>query len=263
MAGLAASGDERVAVRWLALGLAWTALALTLVSPSLATVVEGLPNDHYHAFADPMVFVLVGIGAAALVAGGGERPASAIAEHPTGRLVPVAGIGAIVAWAVPHQPPAVASDGGFPAAEAAATRIEQTVALVDPIRLQSLPVFKTAEAYGYPLVRDGRAVVRAKPATGAAIAGSNLVILCDSLFDQAIGRPCGGQAEDAAGGLGGLRHRIATGSRRPRARRSRSTWRRRASSARRNANAGAPNAGVRCAPRSGPGGRTRIAICAQ
>ena len=47
-------------------GSSWTAFALTFISPSLATVVPGLPNDHYHAFADPMVFALVGMGAAAL-----------------------------------------------------------------------------------------------------------------------------------------------------------------------------------------------------
>jgi flagellar biosynthesis protein FliQ len=194
---IAATGDERVAVRWLALGLAWTALALTVVSPSLATVVEGLPNDHYHAFADPMVFVLVGIGAAASWRAVGRGAGEAIPGVTPGRLLAVIGIGAIVAWAVPHQPPAIAPDGGFPAAEAAAARIEHTAALVDPIRIRSLPVFKTAEAYVYPLVRDGRLVVTAEPTGGATVAGSNLVILCDSLFDQAIGRPCGGSAEDA------------------------------------------------------------------
>ena len=57
---------ERQAARWLGLGLLWTALALTFISPSLATVIPGLPNDHYHAFADPMVFTLVGLGAGAL-----------------------------------------------------------------------------------------------------------------------------------------------------------------------------------------------------
>ncbi len=57
---------EKQAARWLGLGLLWTALALTFLSPSLATIVPDLPNDHYHAFADPMVFTLLGIGIAAL-----------------------------------------------------------------------------------------------------------------------------------------------------------------------------------------------------
>ena len=50
-----------------------------------------------------------------------------------------------------------------------------------------------------------------EPTVGTPIAGSNLVILCDSLFDQAIGRPCGGPAEDAAAasqGYGAARDRF-------------------------------------------------------
>ena len=62
-------------MRWLALGLTWTVVALAVGASSLATVVPGLPNDHYHAFADPMVFTLIGIGAAVLWRGG--RPAIA------------------------------------------------------------------------------------------------------------------------------------------------------------------------------------------
>ena len=62
--GLAATSDWPLA-GW-ASGWLWTVLALTFLAPSLAVVIRGLPNDHYHAFADPMVFVLVGIGAAAL-----------------------------------------------------------------------------------------------------------------------------------------------------------------------------------------------------
>jgi hypothetical protein len=52
-------------------------------------------------------------------------------------------------------------------------------------------VFKTAEAYRYPLVRDG-ADVQAETSAKA------LVIVCDSLFETAIGAPCGGPAEDAS-----------------------------------------------------------------
>ena len=84
---VAAVGPERVAVRWLALGLAWTALALTVISPSLATVVEGLPNDHYHAFADPMVFVLLGVGVAALWRAGPR--VGAVTGLTPGRLLAV------------------------------------------------------------------------------------------------------------------------------------------------------------------------------
>jgi hypothetical protein len=62
-----ARSAEATAVRWLGLGLLWSVAFLTVAAPSLAVVVPGLPNDHYHAFADPMVFVLLGLGVAAVV----------------------------------------------------------------------------------------------------------------------------------------------------------------------------------------------------
>ena len=188
---VAATGPERVAARWLTLGLAWTALALTIISPSLASVVEGLPNDHYHAFADPMVLVLVGIGAAALW------------RTRNGRALALAGMLVMIAWAAGHQPPAVAPDGGFPSAADAAARVEREAG-VGPVEIASLPTFKTAEAYEYPLVRDGIKVQAVSLDQGAAIAGGVLVVVCDSLYDAAIGAPCGGPAEAAAvaGGYG-------------------------------------------------------------
>ena len=190
----AATGQERVAVRWLGLGLAWTALALTVISPSLAGVVEGLPNDHYHAFADPMVFVLVGIGAGALWSAAGRQLAAGNRTAAPGQLLAGVGVLAIVAWAAFHQPPAIASDGGFPAAQAAALRI-QADAGSGPIVLASLPAFKTAEAYEYPIVQASGGVVNDLAA--ASLAGRTLVVLCDSLFETAIGAPCGGPAEAA------------------------------------------------------------------
>jgi hypothetical protein len=189
-----AVGPERVAVRWLTLGLAWTALALSVISPSLATVIEGLPNDHYHAFADPMVFILLGIGAAALWRAGERTAPSGMTP---GRLLAGVGLLSVIAWAVPHQPPPVASDGGFPAAEAAASRIEAGAG-DGPIEMASLPSFKTPEAYEYPLVRDGRRVQTVSLDRPAPIAGSALVVVCDSLFESVIGAACGGPAESAA-----------------------------------------------------------------
>jgi 4-amino-4-deoxy-L-arabinose transferase-like glycosyltransferase len=187
-----AKGEERIAVRWLALGLGWTALALSAISPSLATVVLGLPNDHYHAFADPMVFVLVGVGVAALWRTGARSIAARVGAIAPGRLGVSLGIVAFVAWAATNQPPAVAADGGFPAADAAATRI-QAAAGDGPIQLRSLPDFKSAEAYAYPLIRAGRTVDLSGSTGGAP--GGVLVVICDSLFEAAVGAPCGGPAE--------------------------------------------------------------------
>ena len=190
---------ERTAVRWLALGLLWTAGFLTVAAAGLAVVVPGLPNDHYHAFADPMVFVLVGIGVAAAwrdwrarrtEPGDGPRTT---ASDLAPALVPVVAVSVVVAalaaWNVTHLPPPVASDGGFPAAAAAATRIE-TSTTGGAIAIRSLPAFKPADTYVYPLVRDGVGVV---PESAAR----TLVIVCDALFEGAIGAACGGPAEEA------------------------------------------------------------------
>ena len=207
---------ERVAVRWLGLGLLWTAGFLTVAAAGLGRVVPGLPNDHYHAFADPMVFALVGIGAASAV-GAWRR-----ATPPTGRMAPADGtapeaasrgartpaaappppiatglavllgvaVVALVGWNLLNQPPTIAADGGYPAAEAAAQRI-----LAGPhqptVALRSLPSFKPADTYGYPLVRAGLPVVPES-------ATQTLLILCDDLFAAAVGAPCGGPAEEAS-----------------------------------------------------------------
>ncbi|HEX9189210.1 MAG TPA: glycosyltransferase family 39 protein, partial [Vicinamibacteria bacterium] len=52
---IAGRGTDRTVARWLGLTIAWSGIALTIVAPSLQTVVEGLPNDHYHAYLDPVV----------------------------------------------------------------------------------------------------------------------------------------------------------------------------------------------------------------
>ena len=179
---------ERTAVRWLGLGLLWSAAFLTVAAPSLAVVVPGLPNDHYHAFADPMVFALVGIGAAAT-----WRTWRESRDERPSAIVPVVVAGvlglAFVAWNVGHLPPRIALDGGFPAAAEAATRI-QAATDERAIAIRSLPTFKSADTYGYPLTRDGvRLVPEAETRT--------LVIVCDALFETAIGAPCGGPAEEA------------------------------------------------------------------
>lgn len=201
--GAFGTSRERQAARWFGFGLLWTAGFLTFASPSLATIVPGLPNDHYHAFADPMVFTLVGMGAGVLWRGGarvgGEAKGGADATGgapraiAAGRVVAVVGIVALLGFNLVDQPPAVHPDGGFPAADRAAARI--VAAGGADLTLRSLPDFKSTEGYGYPLIRGG-ATVRVDLASGpvAAPAGA-LVIICDALFESAIGAPCGGPAE--------------------------------------------------------------------
>jgi 4-amino-4-deoxy-L-arabinose transferase-like glycosyltransferase len=185
---IAGVGPERTAARWFAATLAWTIIALTVAASGLATVIPGLPNDHYHAFADPIVFATVGLGVAALAR-----------WRPTGASVPVGTVAAaglvaiLVVFNLSREPPAVVADGGWPAARAAAARVMAVGPY--PISLASLPTFKSADAMRFPLVAAGAVVLpgTAAPTTQPA----TRVVLCDSLFETAIGAACGGPAEDA------------------------------------------------------------------
>ena len=204
-----ATERERTAVGWLAASLAWTVVALTIAASSLAEVVRGLPNDHYHAFADPIVFVVVGLGIAGLArsASGSHLGATNGARDTVGlralgplRFGAVAAIGLTVAIAgfnLTRQPPAVAFDGGWPAAELAAGRIV-LAAGERPIRLASLPTFKSTEAMAFPLLRLGRPAKTLDADPTQPPGDDAMVILCDALFTYAIGADCGGPAEDAS-----------------------------------------------------------------
>ncbi len=167
---VAATGAERAAARWFAATLAWTIAALTVLASGLATVIPGLPNDHYHAFADPIVFVVVGMGAAALargrpgVRGAAGRDAAAIA----GTIAASALVAVLVIFNLSRQPPAVVADGGWPAGRLAAERVLSVGG--SPISLVSIPEFKSADAMRFPLVAAGALVnpASAPDATDAA-----------------------------------------------------------------------------------------------
>ncbi len=182
--GMAGAGKERTAARWLAATLAWSSLALAVAASSLATVVPGLPNDHYHAFLDPVVFVAVGLAAGALWK----------LRRPVGPAIAAIAVAALVALNVSIWPPRVAPDGGYPAAEAAARRI--LAAVPDGrYRLDGLPTLKNPNAYAFPLIRLGGRPDAADPPDDPADVG--LVIACDRLLEPIIGTACGGAAEAA------------------------------------------------------------------
>jgi flagellar biosynthesis protein FliQ len=200
-AGDGAGVHESTVVRWLGLGLLWSTVFLTVAAPSLASVVPGLPNDHYHAFADPMVFVLAGLGVSALLIGGLRRPAGVLA---------VAAIVGLAGWNLTHLPPSPHPDGGYPAGLAAGERVDAalTAAGVDRgsvVLVRSLPDFKSTEAVAYPLAVLGRDYVAetprgvapgsVDPAPSGSSAYAGLVLLCDDLFAEPIGARCGGPAE--------------------------------------------------------------------
>jgi Dolichyl-phosphate-mannose-protein mannosyltransferase len=196
-----ATGRERLGVRWLGLGLAWTVVALAVGASSLATIVPGLPNDHYHAFADPIVVVLVAIGLAALVR---SRMTSERRANPSAILALVALI-ALTAWNLAHEPPAVTPDGGWPAAAAAGDRILRSIP-PGPTEIVSLPVAKGPDAVRFPLVRAGAGLpTLVAPTAAPASRVVARIVLCDDLFRTTIGAACGGPAEDALTASVGLR----------------------------------------------------------
>ncbi|MFL5775445.1 MAG: ArnT family glycosyltransferase [Chloroflexota bacterium] len=189
---LAGAPPERFAARWFGLTLVWTATALSVAASGLATVVPRLPNDHYHAFVDPIVFVSVGLGIAALARLPMARPA-------LGAAVAAAAAIALAAFNLIHQPPAISPDGGWPGGDVAAVRVLDDVGGADAgtLVLHGLPEFKSADAMRFPLVRRGADA----PQTWSDSTGWETlphVVLCDALFEESIGAACNGPAEDAA-----------------------------------------------------------------
>jgi hypothetical protein len=190
----AGEGEERTAARWLALTLLFGWVVLTFGASGLSSVTP-LPVDHYHAFLDPVVFVGLGLGSAAVWRGGRTER-----EKASLRFALVVALGILIAWNVSIWPPTVAADGGWPAAKVTGDRI-LAITGGRPIKLLGLPDFKSTEAIGFPLDRRGLTVVEDIPptTTGGPVPttpdpAAAVVIVCDSLFVP----DCGGPAEDAA-----------------------------------------------------------------
>ncbi|HUG30664.1 MAG TPA: phospholipid carrier-dependent glycosyltransferase [Candidatus Limnocylindria bacterium] len=191
---LRARGDEAAGLRWMLGILAWSTVALAFAAPSLQRVVAGLPNDHYHAFLDPVVVILVAVPAAGLFTTAVER--WRMSRHPAVALAGVAvaaGMVLLVTVALARKPPHVDPDGGWPAMRDAGTRVVQHAGPA-LILLLGLPDFKSADAVAFPIERAGGTVVD-EPTPIADIGA--IVVACDRLFAAAIGAPCGGPAEDA------------------------------------------------------------------
>jgi Dolichyl-phosphate-mannose-protein mannosyltransferase len=190
-AAISADGERRFAIRWLLGTVAWSAIALAVLAPSLQTVVAGLPNDHYHAFLDPVVVTLLAVSAVAIaVPPAGSRLAVRSRRVQFALRADLTALIAVVVWiGVSHWPAATDTNGGWPAAEAAGQRI---VAITgqSPVSLADVPDFKTPDGIGFPIVYAGG---RLDPDW----TGSYLVVPCDRLFESVVGAPCGGPAEDA------------------------------------------------------------------
>jgi 4-amino-4-deoxy-L-arabinose transferase-like glycosyltransferase len=188
---IAGRGTDRAVARWLGLTVVWSAIALTIVAPSLQTVVAGLPNDHYHAYLDPVVFVLLALAARALASGSGLDHRVDTAARTT---VAVA-LGALILLDLRLSPPAD-PNGGWPAARAAGERILEIAP--SPVDVRQLPIFKSAEGVGFPVIAaGGRAFIATdrESALRPIVPDALVVVACDRLFEEVMGAACGGPAE--------------------------------------------------------------------
>ena len=169
---------EAEGTRFVGGGLLLLILALGLGVQSVSEV-QSLPTEQYHIVADPLVLV-----AAGLVIGGIWRAVPFRLPSWSSRFLATVGLAALVAWNVGHWPPLTSPDGGWPAAQSAATRLERDAAGTS---LAIVPLFepKGTSAYAYPIERDGMTLVEPDQAT-------TVVLLCDLFWLEG----CGGTQED-------------------------------------------------------------------
>lgn len=189
---------QRTAVRWFTGLVIWSTLALAIAAPSLLQIVIGLPNDHYHAFLDPVVILLVAVPLGILFDRAIEawrstrRPISAIASVAVGLAVM-----AIFTTSIVRRPPAVDPDGGWPAMRDAGSRLTH-LAAARPMYVVGLPDFKLPDAVVFPIVYAGGKIAPENTIITSDSGGeANIVVACDRLFETVIGAACGGPAEDA------------------------------------------------------------------
>lgn len=156
-------------------------LAITEVSQFATNVDE----EQYHSVVD--VFVLL---AAGLIVGGVWRATPWRGHGRSGPVVASVLIAALVVAGIANWPPLTAPDGGWPAAQIAASHIEAEAG-GNELAMVALPSFIPTDAYGYPLKLDGYVLV--DPA-GA----KTLVTLCYPSWAAKwnLGS-CGGDAESA------------------------------------------------------------------
>jgi hypothetical protein len=169
---------DRFGVRLMGFWLLLIVLVLGFGLHSVSEVQE-LPTEQYHAMADPLVFVAVG-----LIAGGLWQRLPRPRVNVARRAFVIGALGLLVAWNVGHWPPLTSPDGGWPAAQAAAARLQQDAA---GSSMAVVPLFepKGIDAYAYPLSRDGRVLVSSETA-------KTVVLLCDSFWLEG---QCSGSAE--------------------------------------------------------------------
>jgi 4-amino-4-deoxy-L-arabinose transferase-like glycosyltransferase len=218
---VAARGPGRVGERLVAGILLGSVVALPFAAPELARVTPGLPNDHYHAFTDPLVAVILGLAAARLWRRGGSvtdtgeprrepSPATMDPGGATGNstrsrtrwttVLPAAALVLLVVVAeLARLPPVGDPDGGWRAALGAAERVDESVP-AGSLMVAGVPPFKPTGALRFPLLRLGRGVIDLQTGLQEGAADgvpAALVVICDRLFETVVAAPCGGPAESA------------------------------------------------------------------
>jgi 4-amino-4-deoxy-L-arabinose transferase-like glycosyltransferase len=173
----AMSADERAGIRLVAFVLGSVALVLILALGQIS-VVQNINQEYYHAVADVPVLLAAGLTI------GGLWRVTVLGRRGLGQLGAVLALAALTAVSVAHWPPLTAPDGGWPAARAAADRLRADAA-GGSIALVSLPAFKGAQAYGYPLTLD-------RVTFDTPERASTVVVLCDTGWYEG----CGGTAEE-------------------------------------------------------------------
>jgi hypothetical protein len=178
VAAAGAQGIARQFGRWAAATTVWAVVALSLISPSLALTIPGLPNDQYHSWLDPILFAAIGVAVVTL---------SAAARAMVGRSAAVSMVAACLILSVVAMPPLSSPDGGWRRAAGSAARIS-SVTRDQPTAVTG--VAKSGGALEFPLRRQGTPIT-------APSAAEFLVVSCDPLFEAGVGMRCGGPAEAA------------------------------------------------------------------
>jgi 4-amino-4-deoxy-L-arabinose transferase-like glycosyltransferase len=150
---------------------------LALAVPQLSQV-SNINQEQYHVVVDVLVILATG-----LIVSGLWRSTPLPGRRWSGQALGLLTLAGFMAVGIAHWPPLTAPDGGYPAAHAAAARLEADSGAPE-LAVVNLPDFKGADAYIYPLGQDGVKIV-------APADAETLVILCDSGWYEG----CSGSAE--------------------------------------------------------------------
>jgi len=180
-----AARSERQGLLFVSGSIVLMTVILGLGIKEISQFAPDIDQEQYHSVVD--VFVIL---AAGLVVGAVWRAVPLRGRPRSGQLAASLLLMALVGLGVANWPPLTAPDGGWPAAQTAAARLEADIGPTNPA-LIALPTFIPPDAYGYPLELDGYRLVDPAGTTTVAI------VCYQSWAAKWDLGPCGGQAEQA------------------------------------------------------------------